>query len=111
MLRSRLILLAALAASGIFVQGLSSADTPKTVNEGFGELVFVPAGAFTMGDNFGDGESRERPAHRVELDAFYIAKYEVTNEQFRRFREDPAYEDAKLWPNGKVMPKDQIPYW
>ncbi len=66
---------------------------------------------FMMGDNVGDGESRERPVHRVELDAFYIGKYEVTNAQFRKFRDDPAYEDPKLWPNGRPMPKDQIPYW
>ena len=31
---------------------------------------WYPAGAFRMGDNFGDGESRERPAHVVDLDAF-----------------------------------------
>ena len=75
------------------------------------ELVFVPAGAFTMGDTSGDGASRERPAHTVELDAFYIGKYEVTNAEWRKFRDDPGYEDTKFWPTGRVMPKDQIPYW
>ena len=64
-----------------------------------------------MGDNFGDGEPRERPVHRVELDAFYIGKLEVTNELWTRFRNDAGYDDAKLWPNGWVVPKDQVPYW
>ena len=47
----------------------------RVVNDGYGDFVLVPAGAFRMGDNFGDGESRERPVHYVELDAFYIGKY------------------------------------
>ncbi len=64
-----------------------------------------------MGDNFGDGESRERPVHVVDVDAFYIGKFEVTNADWRRFREDPGYTDSKYWPSGRVVPKDQIPYW
>jgi formylglycine-generating enzyme required for sulfatase activity len=88
---------------------LSAAD--KTVNDGFGDLVLVPAGSFKMGDNFGDGESRERPVHTVELDAFYIGKHEVTNGEWRKFRDDAGYDEPKYWPGGRVMPKDQIPYW
>lgn len=84
---------------------------PKTVDDGFGVLVYVPAGAFQMGDNFGDGESRERPVHRVELDAFYLGKHEVTNAQWRKFRDDPGYNDPKYWPGGRPVPKDQVPYW
>lgn len=64
-----------------------------------------------MGDNFGDGEAREGPVHTVDLDAFYISKYEVTNAQWKAFREDPGYDNPQFWPNGIVMPKDQIPYW
>ena len=89
----------------------AAAAAPKTVNDGYGDFVRVPAGRFTMGDTFGDGDPRERPAHAVELDAFYIGKYEVTNAQWRRFRDDPGYDDPTHWPDGRVMPKDQIPYW
>ena len=80
----------------------------KTANDGFGELVYVPAGPFKMGDNFGDGESRERPVHTVDLDAFYIGKFEVTNAEFRKFRDDPGYDDPKFWPNGRPVPKDVV---
>lgn len=83
----------------------------KVVNDGYGDFLLVPAGAFQMGDNFGDGESRERPVHTVDLDAFYIGKFEVTNGDWRKFRDDPGYDNVKFWPNGRVMPKDQIPYW
>jgi formylglycine-generating enzyme required for sulfatase activity len=47
------------------------------------DMVLIPAGAFTMGKN--DGEEDEQPAHKVELDAFWIDKREVTNEQYGKF--------------------------
>jgi formylglycine-generating enzyme required for sulfatase activity len=64
-----------------------------------------------MGDNFGDGEARERPPHIVDLDAFYIGKFEMSNKEWKAFRDDPAYDDPKLWPGGRVVPKDQNSYW
>jgi sulfatase modifying factor 1 len=39
-------------------------------------MVYVPPGPFTMGTD--KGEIFERPAHTVELDGFYIDKYEVS---------------------------------
>ena len=95
----------------LFLLAASLLAADKTINDGFGDLVSVPAGAFKMGDNFGDGESRERPVHTVTLDAYYIGKFEITNADWRKFRDDPAYDDTKLWPNGRVVPKDQSPYW
>jgi formylglycine-generating enzyme required for sulfatase activity len=83
----------------------------KVVNDGYGDFVLVPAGSFKMGDNFGDGEPRERPVHAVYLDAYYIGKYEVTNGDWKKFQNDPGYSDPKFWPNGYVVPKDQSPYW
>jgi len=64
-----------------------------------------------MGDNFGDGLPREHPVHTVDLDAFYISKFEITNAEWKAFRDDPDYDDASLWPGNRVMPKTQIPYW
>ena len=95
----------------LLAMGLSAAELPKSVNDGYGEMLVVPAGAFTMGDTFGDGDSREGPAHAVTLDAYYIAKFEVTNGDWKKFLNDPGYNDAKLWPGGYVVPKDQSPYW
>jgi len=84
---------------------------PATLNDGYGDYVLVPAGPFKMGDNFGDGESRERPVHTVALRAFYIAKFLMTNGEWKRFRDDPGYDDPKFWPAGRVVPKNQVPYW
>ncbi len=88
-----------------------AASAATHVNDGYGDYVYVPAGAFEMGDSAGDGLSREGPAHVVELDAFYIGKLEVTNAEWKKFRDDPGYDDVKFWPNGRVVPRDQIPYW
>jgi formylglycine-generating enzyme required for sulfatase activity len=53
----------------------------KTSNIDGMTLVYVPAGAFTMGDD--SGEKDERPAHKVYLDAFWIDQTEVTNKQYQ----------------------------
>jgi formylglycine-generating enzyme required for sulfatase activity len=95
----------------LLLAGAAKAAAPPVVNDGHGDYVYVPAGSFKMGDNFGDGESRERPVHTVELDPFYIGKYEITNGEWKKFRDDPGYDDAKFWPGGRVAPKDQVSYW
>ena len=107
----RVMAAAAVSLLGAWMVASAPAGPPTVVNDGHGDLVFVPAGAFKMGDNFGDGDPRERPVHVVELDAFYIGKYEMTNGEWRKFRDDPGYDDAKFWPGGWVVPKNQVPYW
>ena len=89
----------------------SSSAGPTVVNDGYGDYVLVPAGAFRMGDNFNEGHARERPVHVVELDAYYIGKHKVTNAEWKKFREDPGYNDPRHWPDGKVLPQASAPYW
>ncbi len=59
-------------------------ETPMPVEIKDGRNIpmrLIPAGEFTMGsDNTGDVSVR--PAHTVDLDAFYIDKFEVTNEMY-----------------------------
>ena len=43
-------------------------------------MVYVPAGEFEMGST--DGASDEQPVHTVALDAYWIDRTEVTNEQY-----------------------------
>jgi formylglycine-generating enzyme len=44
-------------------------------------LYLIPAGSFAMGDQSSPqvGYIQERPVHSLQMDAFFIAKYEVTN--------------------------------
>ncbi|MGV3721664.1 MAG: SUMF1/EgtB/PvdO family nonheme iron enzyme, partial [Actinomycetota bacterium] len=66
-------------------------------------MVLVPAGAFTMG---ADGAFEdERPAHRVELPAFYIDRHEVTVAEYARFVAAAGHPAPPDWPGGKPDPK------
>ncbi|MBI3269772.1 MAG: SUMF1/EgtB/PvdO family nonheme iron enzyme [Planctomycetes bacterium] len=66
-------------------------------------LILVPAGEFSMGSD--DGDSDEKPPHRVVLDEYLIAKHPVTNGQYQAFtratgRTPPAQPaDGLLYPN------------
>jgi formylglycine-generating enzyme required for sulfatase activity len=73
--RVRLIVTAAGGAAG----GTAVTTPGGTIHE----LVHVPAGPFAMGSE--GGRSDERPVHTVNLDGFYIDKYEATNAQYEVF--------------------------
>ena len=45
-------------------------------------MVFVPAGPFVMGSDY--GEFDEEPRHLIELSAFFMDKYEVTNADYKK---------------------------
>jgi formylglycine-generating enzyme required for sulfatase activity len=64
-------------------------------------MVLIPAGEFEMGSS--EGESDEKPAHTVYLDAFYIDKYEVTNAQYEKFVRATGHNQ----PDGNKMVKGQ----
>ncbi len=51
-------------------------------------IVFVKGGCFLMGDNFGDGGIDEKPVHRVCVDDFYMGKYAVTQEEWKKVMGD-----------------------
>ena len=58
-----------------------------------GEMVFIPAGEFIMGSNNKSKEDANAfPEHKVKLPAFWIDKYEVTNEEFMQFSIDTGYQ-------------------
>ncbi|MFH0778156.1 MAG: SUMF1/EgtB/PvdO family nonheme iron enzyme [Candidatus Eisenbacteria bacterium] len=45
-------------------------------------MVLIPAGEFEMGK---DGTGDYSPAHKVQVDSFYIDRHEVTNAQYFEF--------------------------
>lgn len=88
----------------IFFLGISSATELTAGEEKYSGMVLVPAGEFTMGDstrynwtfmlayNIYDG-----PEHVVYLDAYYIDKYEVTNEQYQKFVSETGHCQPRCW--------------
>ena len=53
-------------------------------------MVEIPAGSFTMGSDKADPE--DKPAHPVDLPAFKIDKFEVTNADFAVFAQEMGYK-------------------
>jgi formylglycine-generating enzyme required for sulfatase activity len=47
------------------------------------EMIYIPAGDFLMGSD--ESWDNESPPHTVHVDAFYIDRYPVTNEEYKRF--------------------------
>jgi len=45
-------------------------------------MIWVEAGTFEMGSDADEARNRERPAHQVSLDGFYISKFELTQDIF-----------------------------
>lgn len=77
-------------------------------------LVSIPAGPFLMGSDTGRGD--EAPAHEVDLPAFEIDKFEVTNADFAKFVEATGYETdaekagvANTWRTYYTQGKDNHP--
>ncbi len=61
------------------------------------QMALIPAGSFEMGDHFNEGYGNEIPAHKVELDAFYMDTHEVTVGQYKRFVAETGYQNLSNW--------------
>lgn len=60
--------------------------------------VRVPAGSFMMGTSIEPWAlDNERPAHEVELPAYWIDTLPVTNAAFEQFIDDGGYADPRWW--------------
>ncbi len=70
-----------------------STSLKKTKTDAPNEMVWVASKTFLMGAKPGDqfAMMREKPAHKVYVDGFYIDKNEVTNLQFKKFVEATNY--------------------
>ena len=69
------------------------------------EFVYVNGGEFSQGDETGEGRGNEKPPHKVKVTDFYMAKYEVTVDQFARFTSETGYLTAPE-QNGWVLDID-----
>jgi formylglycine-generating enzyme required for sulfatase activity len=75
-------------------------------------MVLIPAGSFTMGRTRETPDDKtnmrpmilrdDRPAHTVELDAFYIDAREVTQSEYARFVRAVGHRAPYHWKNGRL---------
>ena len=48
-------------------------------------MVFIEGGTFEMGDQFGDGFSRERPVHEVSVSSYFLGRHQVTFAEYANY--------------------------
>jgi formylglycine-generating enzyme required for sulfatase activity len=60
-------------------------------------MIYIPPGKFMMGSV--DGDDYEKPLHEIDLDGYWIGKYEVTFAQYERYCNEAKIEipDDKGW--------------
>jgi sulfatase modifying factor 1 len=114
MKRSRANLSSAICLAGLILVGF--VWCPVTFGDSQNvhrNMVLVKGGTFVMGDVFEDDRRfmlDEKPLHEVELDDFYIAKYETTVADFRAFVQDTHYRTLKEKELEATLKKNEKPY-
>jgi sulfatase modifying factor 1 len=68
-------------------------------------MVRIPEGFFTMGCD--TGRDDERPAHRVWVDAFELAAYQVTNAEYAQFLAATLYPPPLHWDDANFSQPQQ----
>jgi formylglycine-generating enzyme len=68
-------------------------------------LVPIPEGWFWMGSD--TGQDNERPLHRVWVDAFYLAAYQITNREYGNFLRATTRQPPSLWDDPNFNHPDQ----
>ena len=95
-----------LLISGVLLL-LQSSQPELSVVYGIDEGVVIPAGEFQMGGSDSDAEIDEHPVHTVDVNTFYIHKYEVTNAQYKNFVDaNPQWEKNSIprkFHNGEYL--------
>jgi formylglycine-generating enzyme len=72
-------------------------------------MVWIAGGEFTMGTNDVRSFPNERPAHKVQVEGFWIDEHDVTNAEFAKFVEATGYvTTAEKKPDWEEL-KRQLP--
>jgi formylglycine-generating enzyme required for sulfatase activity len=69
------------------------------------EFILIPAGTMIMGSDPArdhDAQTDEIPAHTLDITDFYIARYPVTNAQYRKYVEDTGHRPPLFWKDGAM---------
>ncbi len=104
---SYLIFLLLILSSCQKTKNKSETDHPKAPDG----MVWVPKKEFLQGAKNGDPMAmrREKPAHLVEVDGFFIDKTEVTNKEFKAFVDATDYVTLAERPIQWEELKEQLP--
>ena len=70
------------------------------------EMVYVEGGSFILGDFYKEQNTDALPLHEVEVESFYIGRYEVTFSQYDQFAEKtgrPLPDDRRLGRENRAV--------
>lgn len=82
-------------ASG-YISNSPLSVTVKPFSDSQDNWCWIPGGPTIVGDTLGVGREDERPAKVVDVDGFWLAKFEVTNQQYADFLTDRRNHDETL---------------
>ena len=75
-----------------------------------GDMVLIPAGTFQMGSNAPEAFIDEQPVRTVNVPAFRIDRYEVTNAQYKRFVDaNPQWQKDRI--RARYHDGDYLKHW
>jgi iron(II)-dependent oxidoreductase len=76
----------------------TSEPMPQTKPETIVDMSMVTAGHFWMGSSLDESKNEsEKPRHRVFLGTYYMDKYPVTNQAYRRFLRETGHPQPLFW--------------
>ena len=62
------------------------------------DMNMVTAGQFWMGSSLNESKNEtEKPRHKVKLATYYIDKYPVTNQAYRKFMKEAGHPEPPFW--------------
>ena len=92
--------------AGIDAKGYTTAEAQALLSpekwKMLDTMVEIPAGAFRMGTDMERADPQNGPEHMVDLPAYRIDKYLVTNAQYARFVAETGYRAPLDWKGGKI---------
>lgn len=71
-------------------------------------MVHIPAGPFIMGTSYERADPQDRPQHTVNLPAYWMDKYLVTNAQYARFVAATSRRPPSSWKDGKIPKGEEM---
>ncbi|MBD2454715.1 SUMF1/EgtB/PvdO family nonheme iron enzyme [Nostoc sp. FACHB-87] len=75
------------------------------------EMVQIPGGTFMMGSPEGEGDSDEKPQHKVRVPEFFMGKYAITQAQYQAIMsENPSYFKGEKRPVETVSWDDAVEF-
>ncbi len=86
------VLIVSLVSLLLLIVNAKAENLASTDDETGKRFVFIKGSCFDMGDTFGVGYDDETPVHEVCINDFYIAKYEVTVGEFKKFVSETGYK-------------------